>query len=256
MKKLLLSLFIFFCGTIVLHAQVETISLPDNQSSITTEEINALGQQNMETGSRSTIVLSFEGLGDNDYINGFYNGGTSGDGFSGTNYGVEFGVALGLIDEDAGGSGNFANEPSPSTIMYFLDQNQAYMNVAAGFTTGFSFFYTSSYNGTVSVYDGLDGTGNLLGTANLIPNAQNGNCSGDPNGFYCNWDAVSVSFSGTAKSVVFGGQANYIGFDEVTFGSTTPGGGTPGVPVSNWALIFGIFLISIFMVFRYKRNLA
>jgi len=30
----------------------------------------------------------------------------------------------------------------------------------------------------------------------------------------------------------------------------------PGVPVSPWALIFGIFLISIFIVFRYKRNLA
>lgn len=30
----------------------------------------------------------------------------------------------------------------------------------------------------------------------------------------------------------------------------------PGVPVSPWAIIFGIFLISIFIVFRYKRNLA
>ena len=28
------------------------------------------------------------------------------------------------------------------------------------------------------------------------------------------------------------------------------------VPVSNWALIFGVFLIAVFMVVRYKRNLA
>jgi hypothetical protein len=30
----------------------------------------------------------------------------------------------------------------------------------------------------------------------------------------------------------------------------------PGVPVSNWALIFGVFLISLFMVVRYRRSLA
>jgi len=30
----------------------------------------------------------------------------------------------------------------------------------------------------------------------------------------------------------------------------------PPVPVSPWALVFGIFLIAVFMVIRYKRNLA
>ena len=36
-------------------------------------------------------------------------------------------------------------------------------------------------------------------------------------------------------------------------GSPTP---TPSVPVSNWALIIGIFLIAVFMVIKYRKRLA
>jgi len=204
---------------------LQTISDPKAKATITPEQIIALGQQNAYPRSGGIIVLDFEGLGDLDDINDFYNGGTSSQGYSGTNYGVEFGVALGLIDADAGGSGNFANEPSPSTIMFFLDANQAFMNVSAGFTTGFSFYYSAFVDGAVSVYDGLNGTGNLLGTVNLPTNFNLNNCTGDPTGDACNWDPIAVPFDGTAKSVVFSGSADQIGFDDVTFGSTTPGGG-------------------------------
>ncbi len=38
------------------------------------------------------------------------------------------------------------------------------MNVASGFTTGFSFYYASAMAGTVTVYDGLNATGNVLAT--------------------------------------------------------------------------------------------
>ena len=210
--------------------KLETIIDPNAKITITTKEIKVLGQQNQPTKNYeystenvNIIVLDFEGLGNVDNINNFYNGGTSSQGYSGTNYGVEFGVALAVIDADAGGSGNFANEPSPSTVMFFLDANQVFMNVAAGFTTGFSFYYSSNTsNGSVSVYDGLNGTGNLLGTLNLALNYDI-NCIGDPNGTYCNWDPIAIPFEGTAKSVVFSGVANRIAFDDVTFGSTTPG---------------------------------
>lgn len=54
-------------------------------------------------------------------INNFYNGGTDSQGNSGVNYGVNFGSnALAAIDYDAGGTGQFANEPSASTTMTFL----------------------------------------------------------------------------------------------------------------------------------------
>lgn len=210
--------------------QSQSLIDPNAKATITPEQIIALGKKNKSANIgyesaaiRDIIVLDFEGLGNFDNINNFYNGGTSSQGFSGTNYGVEFGVALALIDSDEGGGGSIANEPSPSTVMFFLDANQAFMNVAAGFDTGLSFFYSSNTGvAAVSVYDGLNGTGNLLGSINLARNF-NINCTGDPTGAYCNWDPIAVPFEGTAKSVVFSGAANFVAFDDVTFGSTTPG---------------------------------
>lgn len=166
--------------------------------------------------SAGIVSLDFEGVGDQQAVGNFYNGG------AGTNYGVEFsGSTLGIIDADAGGNGNFANEPSPNTIMFFLDGNKAILNYAAGFDTGFSFFYTSRFTTTVSVYDDVNGKGNLLATLKL--DAQhNSNCKGDPSGDFCNWTAVGASFSGVAKSINFSGTANQVGFDNITFGSDKP----------------------------------
>jgi hypothetical protein len=96
------------------------------------------------------------------------------------------------------------------------------MNVAAGFDTGFSFYYSSSQAGSVTVFDGLNGTGTQLAQINLGVNFQNNNCTGDPTGTYCNWDPIGVSFAGTAKSVLFAGTANQVGFDNITLGSNTP----------------------------------
>lgn len=167
------------------------------------------------------IVLTFEGLSNQTPVGNFYAG-----------QGVTFSPAtLAIIDSDAGGSGNFANEPSANTIMFFLNANNAIMNVAGGFTDGFSFFYSSASAVSVNVFDGLDGTGNLLGTLNL--DAQyNQNCNGDPTGGFCNWTAVGVAFGGIARSVDFGGTANQVGFDDITIGSPIAGGGNvpePGV---------------------------
>ncbi len=257
MKKIIFLLIGIFCGVLFVQAQkAQTVSDPNAVPTITPEQIEELGQQNQNDGSRTTIVLNFEGLGNLDPINNFYNGGTSGDGFSGPNYGIGFGVALGLIDADAGGSGNFANEPSPSTGMFFLSNSTAFMNVAAGFNTGFSTFYSANVGaGSISIYDGLNGTGTLLATVVLPINWQDGGCSGDPTGQFCNWDPVSLPFSGTAKSVIFAGVANHIIFDDVTFGSLTPGG-DPQIPISNWAIILGLLLIGTFIVVRYRRTLA
>ena len=128
---------------------------------------------------------------------------------------------------DAGGSGNFANEPSPNTIMFFLDADSGVMNMAAGFTGGFSFFYTSSTAASVNVYDGLNATGSLLGAISLAAQYNSGGCAGDPNGGFCNWSAGGVSFGGTAMSIDFGGTANQTGYDNITFGSATPVGVVP-----------------------------
>jgi hypothetical protein len=178
----------------------------------------------------SAQALTFEGLQDNEQILNFYNGGTGSMGSSGTNYGIQFGSgALALIDADNGGGGNFENNPSGSTIAFFLSTGSLLMNVAAGFTTGFSFFYTSSTVGAVTVWDGLNGSGTLLATINLAANYQD-NCppyGPGRSGGFCNWDAIGVAFGGTARSVDFAGTANQIGFDNITLNSDTPVGAVP-----------------------------
>ena len=196
----------------------------------------------------NVIVLDFEGVGDQANINDFYNGGTDSLGNSGTDYGIGFGSnTLGIIDADAGGTGNFANEPSADTVMFFLT-GTAVLNYSAGFDTGFSFFYSSSTVASVFVYDGLDATGNLLATLDLSAQGFD-NCSGDPNGQFCNWSPVGASFAGTAYSIDFGGTVNQIGYDDITFGSATAGGGdddpTPAPAPAGLALLgLGLALMS------------
>ncbi len=186
------------------------------------------------------ITLTFESVGNTASINDFYNGGTDSAGNSGTNYGINFtSASLGLVDSDAGGTGNFANEPSASTIAFFLSGTAATMNVAAGFDTGFSFFYSAFADAFVTVYSGLNGTGTILATLPLLTNFNAGGCMGDPTGDACHWDPVGVSFLGTAHSVDFGGVANQAGFDNITLGSAIPGSGTP--EPAAWALMIAGF---------------
>ena len=172
----------------------------------------------------TTLVLDFEGIGNLEKILDFYEGGFGGFGSGpGPDYGISFGPdALALIDADAGGSGNFANEPSANTIAFFLTGPGVVMNVKNGFTTGFSFFYTSARVGTVTVFDGPNGTGNVLAT---VPVEKQYNTCGapDPTGAFSCWTPVGVTFSGTAFSVNFGGVWNQTGFDDITLGSATPG---------------------------------
>lgn len=191
----------------------------------------------------SVIVLTFEGLQNLEPIGQYYNGGLGGSGSGpGPNYGIEFGSsALAIIDSDAGGSGNIANEPSPNTVAFFLSGPGVVMNVPGGFTTGFSFFYTSTSSaGTVTVWDDLDGAGNLLASLNLP--ALGSSCGGDPTGAFNCWSAVGVAFSGVAKSVNFGGSANQIAFDNITLGSKDPGGEIPE-PGSMGLLASGLLAV-------------
>jgi hypothetical protein len=176
------------------------------------------------------IVLTFEGVGNQADILGFYSGGTDSVGNHGPDYGVDFvRGALAIIDADEGGSGNIANEPSGKTALFFLDVDAAIMTVPAGFDTGFSFYFSGNPalgNGSVTVYSGVDGTGDVLatGTLNTSLTPLGGCGGGDPTGQYSCWSIVGISFDGIAKSVAFGGAANFIAFDDVTFGSITPGG--------------------------------
>ena len=155
----------------------------------------------------SQVVLTFEGVGDQLPVGGFYTG-----------QGITFSAnALGIIDQDAGGSGNFGGEPSPSTCLFWLTGASSVMDVANGFQNYFGVWYTAINNpGSVTLYDGTGATGNALGTLNLPVTPSDG---GDPTGAFSPFYYVDLTFSGTCYSVDFGGTENQIGFDNVTLGA-------------------------------------
>jgi hypothetical protein len=182
--------------------------------------------------SAEVVVLDFIGVANpsnSTTVGDFYNGGTSGDGNSGTNYGVAFTANALAINVYNG-----TNEPDPG-ILFFLDGANVNITYAAGFTTGFSFFYASNSEASITVYDGENGTGNVLATLDLAVNFQPG-CG------YCQWDPIGVAFAGVAKSIDFAGGANFVAYDRITFGSDRPGGAIP--EPATWALmILGFGLV-------------
>lgn len=186
----------------------------------------------------AVVSLDFTGVAttsNSTSVGDFYNGGTSGDGNTGTNYGVSFSSNALAINNYNG-----CCEPDSALgnkgILFFLSGSEVTLNFAAGFTDGFSFFYSSNSAAAIRVYDGLNGTGNLLATLNLVQQA-NTDCAPGSSGFYCNWTPIGVSFSGTARSIDFGGGANFVAYDNITFGSATPGVPEP----ATWAMMIGGF---------------
>lgn len=186
------------------------------------------------SASADVIDLTFEGIApypndNNVQILNFYNGGTSSIGTSGTNFGISFPdnallICLNTIgtscsNTSRGGQGDPASQEGG---LFFLSGTDTFLNDPAGFTTGFSFNYTAiNEGGSINVWSGLNGTGTLLATLTLPTTPSN--C---PPGFdagFCPFFPIGVTFPGTAESIDFGGTANQIVFDDITFGSSTPG---------------------------------
>lgn len=181
----------------------------------------------------SAQILNFEGINASypsgyAFIQDFYNGGTSSDGTSGPNYGIEFSpnaqaICLNTIGVSCSNTsrGGLGNPDSQLGGLFFLSGAQTYMNREQGFTTGFSFFYSAiNQGGSFSVWSGLNGTGILLASLNLGTTASA--CAPGYNAGFCPFVAAGVGFAGTAQSVTFAGVANQIVFDDVTFGSEIP----------------------------------
>jgi hypothetical protein len=206
--------------------------------------------------SQAVVVLNFEGINATypsgfAFINNFYNGGTSSDGTSGANYGISFTDNAQAICLNTPGvfcsntsRGGLGDPNSQRGGLFFLSGSQTFMNMPAGFDTGFSLFYSAiNTPGSLSVYDGLDGTGNLLATLNL-PTTPISCDLGTYGAGFCPFVPVGVSFSGTAKSISFAGAANQIVFDDVTFGSATPG--QVAEPASVLLLSSGLGVLAAF----------
>ena len=217
------------------------------------------------SASAEVIYLDFENIADypndsNILIDGYYNGGTASNGNSGVNLGVEFSSGATLLCLNNIGvscsntsRGDQGIDTSRNGALYFPSTNP-FMNVAAGFDTGFAGVYSDPFSAGsfISIFDDIDGLGNLLATLNL---------PGTPDGFgacpgytaqYCPFIEFSVAFSGVAKSVFFGGAANSQVFDDITFGSIDAGG--PIVKASSPSILalFGLAIAGL-GARRFKR---
>ncbi|HEY1903047.1 MAG TPA: PEP-CTERM sorting domain-containing protein [Terracidiphilus sp.] len=199
------------------------------------------------------IVLNMSGLQNEEAIENYFNGGLGGNGSGpGPADGIVFSSnSLAIISEAQGGTGNFDNNPSGGPIAFFLNGSADTMDVAGGFNTGFSFFYSATDAGSVTVWSGLDGTGTELADIALNPQTPGADCPAGDAFTYCEWTAVGVTFSGTAESVDFGGAANFIGFDDITIGSQNAGGG-PVVPEPSSLLLLGTGLVGFAGTLRSK----
>jgi hypothetical protein len=185
-------------------------------------------------------VLNFEGVGNNQQVGEFYNGGAGGD------YGISFMEgSFALVSDQAGGNGNFDRGSSGSTILFFVDGDSAVMNVAGGFTHGFSFYYASFDGASVTVFSGLNATGEVLTTFYLTQNVFNGRVE--------EWHAIGLEFGGVARSVSFGGSANMVAFDDITLGSSVAGG-SPIPEPSTYAAIFGAAALGGAMIWRRRQQ--
>ena len=225
----------------------------------------ALASTAMTTVAHAAVVdLNFEGINSTypsgyAFINGFYDGGVSSDGTSGPNYGVTFSsnaqaICLNSLSVVCSNTSRGGLAPSSAKgALFFLSGTSTTIDVAGGFTTGFSFNYTDPNGdvGSVSVYSGPDGTGTLLQSFSLgrTPNGDTA-CPGYSAEF-CPFVPIGVTFSGTAHSIVFGGVENQIVFDDVTFGSSKPGVPEPATWVT---MLTG--LAAAGAILRRRRSLA
>jgi len=169
------------------------------------------------------ISLNFDTLQNHELVDNYYNGGFGSLGSGpGPNYGITFANAFVLNELDLVNN-DVAQLITPPNAITFLTGSGALMDVSGGFTTGFSFNYSAPFfAGVVEVWSGPDGTGALLAslTLPLTPDGAGNPACGGKN--YCPDVPFGVSFNGTAHSVNFSGNANFIVYDDITLGSSTP----------------------------------
>ena len=161
------------------------------------------------TQADTCSLVDFEGVGDIQPV-GTYNGPVR----------VTFGSSwLGVVDLDDGGNGNFANEPSPSTVAAFMDRNDLSIGLVPPVRL-VEFSYVASRIGVPVMLNAYDVNGNLVGTAtgNTVGHRDDGaNCTGDPTGDFCLWDKITLVSTGNliTKIEIDGATAAQFGIDNL-----------------------------------------
>jgi hypothetical protein len=172
-------------------------------------------------GRAGPVTMTFEGLKNFEGVADYYNGGTGSLGTGpGPAYGVTFDSnALAYIPgQQTGTITPFPFDPSPPTVLLLANLTGWYpggypisttMNVARGFTQALTFYYvnitSSSPTETVQIFSNVDGTGAVLAKMTLPASSQAVFVGPD-----------TLSFTGTAYSVVFSGGNDQLAFDNIS----------------------------------------
>jgi hypothetical protein len=173
------------------------------------------------------VSLNFNDLQVDEEVLGYYNGGL---GSLGTGPGPALGITF---------TSDFVTVPfgvfSPPALSEQLTGDSGTMNVAAGFSGGFSFYYAtmSGVPGSLLLYSGPDGSGSLVGSL-LLP-ADSG------------FEAIGLTQLTPFKSAVFSG--NGLMLDNITF---APGGELVIPEPSSISLLW----IGLAAIFTARRSLS
>jgi hypothetical protein len=167
-----------------------------------------------------TITVTFDEpqLVDNDPLLQFYNGGFT---FRGIGPGPAFGVTFGLNARVRTIDSLVGVYTPPGFMELYSDTARegegisTVMNVTEGFVTSLAFSYAAIDSaGEVQIFDGLNGTGNLLADVLLpITSPQTGPGTFVPD---------LVNFAGIGASVVFTGGNKQLAIDDIVFITAVP----------------------------------
>jgi hypothetical protein len=176
----------------------------------------------LTTSAANAVVLDFAGL---DAINlehpvDYYAGGFGSLGSGpGPDYGVTFSPGLYICAAAPASGCSTALVPSGNPLI--PGGGSSIMNVANGFTTGLSFYYSSEHGAGAIIYTGLDATGTILATLDLPGNNEGGGGFGGADCFftaYCPYTAIGIAFAGTAYSVDFVPITGDVAFADINLG--------------------------------------
>jgi hypothetical protein len=164
-------------------------------------------------------VVTFGGLKNLEFIDQYYDGGNGSLGSGpGKNLGVQFTAnAQIIVSASKGGSGNFIDNPGAYPVMFFQTGQNITMTATNGIETALWFYYSAIESGVATIYEGPNGTGNILASVTLTPN--NSGCSTYK---LCVWSAVGAPLSVAAASITFAGVPDYLAIGTMHLGIALP----------------------------------
>jgi len=198
-------------------------------------------------------VLGFEGVnatypsGSAQILN-FYDGGLSSAGTSGTNFGISFSanavaVCLNSTTTTCSNASTGGLVPtSAKGALGLASSGVAIMDFSTAYTgaVGFRYALTSGV-AFIKAYDGVSGTGTQLANLTLFANA-----SGCPtySATLCTFGPGGLGFLTNARSLVFGGMAGGVVWDDITLGAGNDPLPPPALPApepGSWILMVAGF---------------